>query len=483
MMKRLCALMLALMLMMTAASVLAEENAAETATTETATAEPVAEDALLVTINGEEIRQNDAELQFWISYVASQTGGQMDADTVNRTAMQLAMQYKLLGMELEKQGKTMTEEEKTAAEEGAKASWESAVADIMAQEYGIGEDASEEDKTAARADALDFILTNYGYTEESYMAENLAYAHVLWVSQTTSQLAAEGVEATDAEVEEYFNSLVEEGRNLVGDDAAAYEFYAAYQGYDSKYIPAGFRGIIHILLKADEELLKNYQDLSERLAAQTEAAAAQAEPTEEAAAETAAEATEAPAEETAPEATEEPVTQEMVDAARQAVLDSVKEQTDEIKAKLESGTSFEDLIREYGTDDGMKDEAILAKGYPVHANSIMWDPVFQETAMALEKVGDISEPVVSDFGVHILKYLRDIPEGAVEVSEEEKEAMRQDLISQKVNEKVNAQIEQALAESQIIWTEAGEAWKPAEEEPAAEEAAPAEESTETPAAE
>ena len=106
MMKRLCALMLALMLMMTAASVLAEETAAETATTETATAEPVAEDALLVTINGEEIRQNDAELQFWISYVASQTGGQMNADTVNRTAMQLAMQYKLLGMELEKQGKT-----------------------------------------------------------------------------------------------------------------------------------------------------------------------------------------------------------------------------------------------------------------------------------------------------------------------------------------------------------------------------------------
>jgi hypothetical protein len=392
----------------------------------------------------------------------------MDADTVNRTAMQLAMQYKLLGMELEKQGKAMTEEEKTAVEEGAKASWENAVASIMASEYGIGEDASEEDKTAARADALDFILTNYGYTEESYMAENLAYAHVVWVSQTTSQLAAEGVEATDAEVEEYFNSLVEEGRNLVGDDAAAYEFYAAYQGYDSKYIPAGFRGIIHILLKADEELLKNYQDLSDRLAAQTEAAAAPAE-------ETAAEATEEPAEETAPEATEEPVTQEMVDAARQAVLDSVKEQTDEIKAKLEAGTSFEDLIREYGTDDGMKDEATLAKGYPVHANSIMWDPVFQETAMALEKVGDISEPVVSDFGVHILKYLRDIPEGAVEVSEEEKEAMRQDLIRQKINEKVNAQIEQALAESEIIWTEAGEAWKPAEEEPAAEEAAPAEE--------
>ena len=65
--------------------------------------------------------------------------------------------------------------------------------------------------------------------------------------------------------------------------------------------------------------------------------------------------------------------------------------------------------------------------------------------MALEKVGDVSEPVVSDFGVHILKYLRDIPEGAVEVSEEEKEAMRQDLIRQKINEKVNAQIEQFVA--------------------------------------
>ena len=95
--------------------------------------------------------------------------------------------------------------------------------------------------------------------------------------------------------------------------------------------------------------------------------------------------------------------------------------------KLESGTPFVDLINEYGTDSGMKDEARLASGYPVHNDSILYDPAFQKAAMELEKIGDVSKPVVGQYGVHILQYLRDIPGGPVEFTDTIKAEIREKL--------------------------------------------------------
>jgi parvulin-like peptidyl-prolyl isomerase len=138
------------------------------------------------------------------------------------------------------------------------------------------------------------------------------------------------------------------------------------------------------------------------------------------------------------------VTEEMVEAARQAILDSVQPTVDEIKAKLKDGASFDDLILEYGTDPGMQDEATRKAGYPVHKDSILYDPAFTAGAVALEKVGDVSDPIVGQNGVHILHYLRDIPGGVVELSEEIHEEISDYLKSQK--------------ENQVI-VEALEAWK------------------------
>ena len=166
----------------------------------------------------------------------------------------------------------------------------------------------------------------------------------------------------------------------------------------------------------------------------------------------------------------------MVDAAEQEILDSVQGTVDEIMGKLESGTSFVDLIKEYGTDSGMKDEARLASGYPVHNDSILYDPAFQKAAMELEKIGDVSKPVVGQYGVHILQYLRDVPGGATELTDEMKEEFRATLQEELINSKMSsAIIEWALA-ADIEYTEDGEPWKiDFAAEAAAEEAAPEEE--------
>ena len=239
-------------------------------------------------------------------------------------------------------------------------------------------------------------------------------------------------------------------------------------------MPAGYRGITHILLKVDDELLNTWKDLSARLEEQKSAA-------EEAAEETPAPDAEPTAE---PEPTEEPVTEEMVSAAKDAILASVKATVDEIKAKLDGGATFEDLIKEYGTDPGMEDDTTRAEGYPVHNDSILYDPAFRDAAMALEKVGDISEPVVGQYGVHILQYLRDIPSGAVELTDDMKNEFRETILQEMITEAMHSAVDQWMDEAEIVYTEAGEPWKvPEDEEDDAEEAAeaPAEEAAETPA--
>ena len=221
-------------------------------------------------------------------------------------------------------------------------------------------------------------------------------------------------------------------------------------------------------------MLNTWKDLSARL--EEQASAGDEEPTE----------TEAPAADAeptdTPEPTAEPVTREMVDAAEKAILDSVKETVDEIKAKLEGGASFTDLVKEYGTDPGMQNEDTLARGYLVHKDSILYDPAFTKAAMALEKIGDVSEPFVGQYGVHILQYLKDIPGGAVELTDEMKEEFRATLQEELETDLFQTALDEWQAAAAIEYTEAGEAWKLVKEEPEAEtaEEAPAEE---TPAAE
>ena len=164
--------------------------------------------------------------------------------------------------------------------------------------------------------------------------------------------------------------------------------------------------------------------------------------------------------EAAAETTAEPdekVTQEQVDAAKQAIYDSVQAQVDEIMAKYEAGTPFADLIAEYGTDPSMTQDPNKTDGYAVHADSILWDPAFTAGAMGLQKVGDVSEPVLGTYGIHLLHYTRDIPAGAVELTEELRAQLKEELLSEKENTLVSEMMEGWMASAEIIYTEEGQA--------------------------
>lgn len=72
-----------------------------------------------------------------------------------------------------------------------------------------------------------------------------------------------------------------------------------------------------------------------------------------------------------------------------------------VKQKLDAGEDFETLLKQYNTDPGMDGDE-YADGYLVGKGANYVD-AFLNAALALENDGDVSDPVQSDYGWHIIK--------------------------------------------------------------------------------
>ena len=475
MIKRFLSLILSLSLLLCSAFALAEETQAEAP--EAAPAEEAAEAAetaetapvLLATVNGVEVAEDHADYSYWVdyyTYMLSSSGYDLSDESLLQEmkaySLNNAIRFVLLRQKAAEMGLGEVSEEQLAqVREEAAASWAEILDSYITSYFSITDESSEEDRTAARADAL-ALLESQGYTEESYIEESVSNAKTNQIISDVRSTLVQDVTVSDEEVADYYTQLVEEDRAQYENDVATYEFQTHYYGQDSYYRPEGYRGVTHILLSVDQALLDAWKDLTARLEEQQEAGTAEAtEAGESAEASESGESAEAaetePAESAEPEATEEPVTPEMVEAARQAILDSVQATVEEIRQKLADGASFEDLIVEYGTDPGMQDEKTRSEGYAVHPESILYDTDFVQGAMSMEKVDDISEPIVSKFGVHILHYLRDIPGGSVELTDTLKAELKDVLQNEKEQEAFNSQLEAWVAEAEIVYTEAGQA--------------------------
>ena len=423
---------------------------------------------VLAKVNDTELTYADLELWFQdLSAYYSNMGYDVSGEDIQAQLKSLAL-YTAIQQEVVSQKATewgldqISDEEKAEMEAAAAAEWAEIVAEYEQAEYGISDESTDEEKETARLGVLS-ELEAYGYTESSYIASVLENA----VMERVQAKVSEGITVTDEDIQAAFDAMVAEDKAQFENNVSNYEFATMYFGQESHWIPEGYRGVTHILLTPDEALMTAYTDLVARLEEQEQAAQAAATSEEEAADEgeedvieltldseededspllstdgveeiieavesaggtegEEADADEEEPEEAEPEATEvpaEPVTQEQVDAAAQAIMDSLQPTIDEIMAKFNSGVPFADLIVEYGQDPGMTAEPNKSQGYSVHKDSIMWDPVFTQAAFSIDEIGKVSEPVLGSYGVHIVYYLRDVPAGAVELTDDMKASL------------------------------------------------------------
>ena len=417
------------------------EPAADTASAD-ATAEPAATadpKAVMATVNGSDILREDIDLIY--SNLAA-TYAQYGYDTSDETfaaalhayALEYAVQLELMEQKAIENGfDQFTDEEKAEIEKENAENWANIVDMYVSYYGGVTEESTEDEKAAARVSVL-AMLEGMGYTEAVLLEDAMNSAKL----DKVEALMVQGASVTDEEVKALFDQHVTSDESTYKDNVAMYEYMTQYYGQTSYYTPEGYRGITHILLDVDDELLSNYQALSAKLEEQQEAAESTDEPAESPAADTTAEP-------------ETPVTQADVDAAYKAILDSVQSTIDEINQKLADGAAFADLVAEYGTDPGMQQEPNKTNGYSVHMDSILWDPAFVKAAFSVNNVGDVAEPVVGSYGVHIVQYTRDVPAGAVEYTADIQSALHEEALSQKESDLFNTTMETWMNEATVTY--------------------------------
>lgn len=391
-------------------------------------AEAPAEDPVLATVDGKEIikSQVDAEI---VQMLNNQF---IDDETQYATVLQFMVNRELITKKIADLGfDQFTKDEEDAFLSEAQQQLDKAV-ETYADYYQSAD--SEKAREDAVQQARD-IFTAQGVTVE-LIAQDVKNRAGL---DRLNEYLLGGYEPSEEEVQSVFQEVGGIYKQQYENDIAQYEYMTQYGGQNIWFTPEGYRSVVHILLQADDALLENYKALNAAFEEQQQHQ-------DSVPVENGTEPAEQPAEE------KKEVTQQMLDEARQAVLDSKKADIDQIYERLNRGESFVDLIKEYGEDPGMTVPSNLEEGYPVHAQSILYDPAFTAAAFSekMQKVGDVSDPAVSTFGIHILHYLRDLPSGL-----ELTDAIRQEIEDYLTAKKQNEVFQQALTawaqQEQIVY--------------------------------
>lgn len=296
--------------------------------------------------------------------------------------------------------------------------------------------------------AVEAKMAEYGYPTRD---ELLTYETESTVLEKVYNEAVKDVTVSEEELQEAYNTHVESAMTTYGNSPSSYGT-DVQNGSTIYYVPAGYRYVKHILIEFTDEDSETISDLESQISEkQTELTTAQnsltdlgedASADDEATAQNRATLTE----------TVDTCTTEIADLesqladAKEAAYVAIQPTVDEVLEKISAGEDFDALIEQYGQDPGMETSPAKENGYPVSADSTNWVTEFRDAAMALANVGDVSEPVRSEYGIHIIKYVSDAAEGEVGL-DAVREALESELLTQKQDEAYNAAVEAWVEEA------------------------------------
>lgn len=194
---------------------------------------------------------------------------------------------------------------------------------------------------------------------------------------------------------------------------------------------AGYSLVQHILINFDEDDQENIQELYK---AMTDAQSEVDEKQEELDESDAEDKTELETELEELKDELEKATKEYEEAAEKAA-EKIQEETDKIYDSVKDADEdkFIEVLLEETDDTGMNTEEKAQKGYLIGDEDGMIEE-FHDAAVALKEEGEISAPVLGPYEYHIIRKIKDIPEGFVEldqVREEIKESLTTSMKDEK----------------------------------------------------
>lgn len=131
-------------------------------------------------------------------------------------------------------------------------------------------------------------------------------------------------------------------------------------------------------------------------------------------------------------------------------IDALMPTMQDIQQRLNSGEKIDTLIAEYGEDPGMTSGTSAVIGYLVGASTKTYLSEFSEAALKLTAVGQVSDPVATYYGLHVLQTIKVYSKGTVPF-DEIKDAIKAALLPSKQQEKYDETIAQWKSEAAISY--------------------------------
>lgn len=400
---------------------------------------PIIEVAGKTITKGEVLAQTENVMDYY-EYMYSMYG--MNYDRASDSAVTSAREEAINGLVqsavleqkiAEKGFDTFTEEEEADIRTSAEETYNNYAEMVKSFAFADTELTGEELDAAV---AEQMAAYGYGTLDDLVADERESRSHQKLKDDTVKDVAVSEEELTTE-----YNTRVETDKANYADNPDSYDYGAAVtNGTTVYYTPAGYRTVKQILVKFAEADQTAIDDANKQLTSkQSELTTAQnsltalgedASADDEATAESRATLTQ----------TVETLTAEIeklqsdLDAAREAGYAAIQPTVEEIQGKLAAGESFDSLIETYNQDTGMPET-----GYLVSENSRNWVTEFKDASMALAAIGDISEPVRTTYGIHLIEYATDVAEGEIGL-----DTVRDDLSSTLLTEKQNTVYNEAV---------------------------------------
>ena len=373
-----------------------------------------------MTVTLSEVKTEYDEMLAYYAYMYSMYGMQVDEyDTefqseIAQMVVGNAIDVKVVKRWAEANGYEMTEERREKIEKAANE--QLAEARDYYKEYLSG--------TGLEGEQLEQMieeqLATGGYTLETFVESQTVQDIIAYITEKS----AEGVAVTDEDVRAQFNATIEEKKKSYAESADA--FITDYLTGGPLYVtPEGVRIVKVIYFEADPE----------------EAPAEAAETA------TAAEATEeAPADETRADTEEAASATTETAAATEPTEKSADRAANALRQITEKTMTFDEAMKAFNEDSSSEEE--LNRGYPVAAGSEYYSEEFVKAAMALEKPGDVSGVVETDYGCFIFLYDRDLEPGEAKF-EDFAETEKENLLATRKDEAYNALLEQIITDGKV----------------------------------